>query len=472
VAPQGDQPALSLSLIMNSSMLSDPRTAPENNSLEPRAMTMLTQNPTITSLNPNAALVGGPNFILTVIGENFSPDAVVQWKGFNRQTTFISSKVLTAQIPASDIATIGQMSVRVLASPKGVPTNPLDFMVVSQFTAGNQPPVISRISPSHIEIGGAGFKLALTGSDFQPDSIVRWNGEDRTTTFVPATPQSSARLEIFVLDSDIVQPGIASLTVFNPNSQRTSNARFFTRTNLTIKSAASLREGEVAIGSIAFADDSSLAVTTAPASSIPLPTKLPDTADGSSVEVIDSDGVGRPAGIHAVSPRRVRFQIPSGSALEDATVKVKKGASEAGHGETFITRVTPGLFAANGNGQGVAFGEAIRNGASTTEPISMPSGGGHIHVPINLGLPADRVVLRLFATGIRHSLSASAKIKNENAPVISFGARPNPGIDPQFVGMDQIEMVIPRSLIGKGIVEVIVTVDGGKESNRVTVQIR
>jgi uncharacterized protein (TIGR03437 family) len=151
---------------------------------------------------------------------------------------------------------------------------------------------------------------------------------------------------------------------------------------------------------------------------------------------------------------------------------VKKGASEAGHGETFITRVTPGLFAANGNGHGVAFGEAIRNGASTTEPISMPSGGVHVHVPIDLGLPADRVVLRLFATGIRHSLSASAKIKNENAPVISFGARPNPGIDPQLVGMDQIEMVIPRSLIGKGVVEVIVTVDGGKESNRVTVQIR
>lgn len=33
VAPQGDQPVLSPSLTMNTSILSDPRTAPENNDM-------------------------------------------------------------------------------------------------------------------------------------------------------------------------------------------------------------------------------------------------------------------------------------------------------------------------------------------------------------------------------------------------------------------------------------------------------
>jgi hypothetical protein len=66
--------------------------------------------PQITSLSPDQAVAGGAEFTLTVNGSGFidgtgSDRSVVHWNGSPRATTFVSSTVLTATIPASDIAT-------------------------------------------------------------------------------------------------------------------------------------------------------------------------------------------------------------------------------------------------------------------------------------------------------------------------------------------------------------------------------
>src|SRR5262249_50763164 len=54
--------------------------------------------PTLTSLNPSSASVGGQAFTLTVNGTNFVPGAIIQFNGNNRVTTFLSSTQLTTQI--------------------------------------------------------------------------------------------------------------------------------------------------------------------------------------------------------------------------------------------------------------------------------------------------------------------------------------------------------------------------------------
>lgn len=69
--------------------------------------------PSISSISPNATSAGGPDFTLTVKGDFFYLNSVVQWNEGNRQTKVVSSSELTAVITAADIANAGTAYVRV-----------------------------------------------------------------------------------------------------------------------------------------------------------------------------------------------------------------------------------------------------------------------------------------------------------------------------------------------------------------------
>ena len=74
----------------------------------------------------------------------------------------------------------------------------------------NPTPLLSSLSPTSVVEGGSDFILTLTGSDFVPTSIVRWNGEDR-----PTFTLNSAQLTAAIPASDIATAGSASVTVSN-----------------------------------------------------------------------------------------------------------------------------------------------------------------------------------------------------------------------------------------------------------------
>jgi hypothetical protein len=71
--------------------------------------------PAITALAPSEATSGGPAFTLTVSGSNFNPNAVVNWNAVAQaaNTHYVSTNQLTADIPASAIATAGTVKVSV-----------------------------------------------------------------------------------------------------------------------------------------------------------------------------------------------------------------------------------------------------------------------------------------------------------------------------------------------------------------------
>src|SRR5439155_10491538 len=69
--------------------------------------------PTISSLSPTCTAAGGPQFTLTVNGNNFVASTTVNWNGSPLATTFVSSTKLTATVPASLIATPGTASITV-----------------------------------------------------------------------------------------------------------------------------------------------------------------------------------------------------------------------------------------------------------------------------------------------------------------------------------------------------------------------
>ena len=75
-------------------------------------------------------------------------------------------------------------------------------------------------------------------------------------------------------------------------------------------------------------------------------------------------------------------------------------------------------------------------------------------VPIDLAT-ADQTYLLLYGTGIRnHSSSVTAQIGSSTVPVEYAGAQGT------FAGEDQINIGLPASLRGAGVVEVRLAVDG------------
>jgi hypothetical protein len=178
--------------------------------------------PTIGNLDPSSATAGGTSFTLRVNGTNFVPNSVVKWNGSNRTTTYVSSTQLSAAISASDIATQGTANVTVFnPSPGGGTSNQLTFTINP---VNNPVPSLSNLSPSSKNAGELAFTLTVNGSGFIPNSVVKWNGSNRTTTYV-----SSTQLNASISASDIATQGTANVTVFNSSpGGGTSNQLTFT----------------------------------------------------------------------------------------------------------------------------------------------------------------------------------------------------------------------------------------------------
>ena len=103
------------------------------------------------------------------------------------------------------------------------------FTVTQAAAPGNPVPTIASLSPNTQAAGSVGFNLIVNGTNFVNGAVARWNGENRTTTFI-----SASQLSVQILRSDLMTPSAPSVTVFNPApGGGTSNASTFTITLAT-----------------------------------------------------------------------------------------------------------------------------------------------------------------------------------------------------------------------------------------------
>ncbi|MGA1368336.1 MAG: IPT/TIG domain-containing protein, partial [Blastocatellia bacterium] len=171
-----------------------------------------TQNPvpTVSALSPATAAQNSGALTLTVTGTNFVSGAVVRWNGQDRVTTYQGPTELRAQLLATDLATAGVVPVTVFhPAPGGGVSAALNFTV----TAGSLSPVpvVSAITPTTAVQNGDPFTLTVIGSQFVAGAVVRWNGQDRPTTFLNSTVLQAA-----ISSTDLAVVGTASVTVFHP----------------------------------------------------------------------------------------------------------------------------------------------------------------------------------------------------------------------------------------------------------------
>ncbi|MBS1791707.1 MAG: choice-of-anchor D domain-containing protein [Acidobacteria bacterium] len=235
-------------------------------------------------------------------------------------------------------------------------------------------------------------------------------------------------------------------------------------------SAASFRATDVASEAIIAAFGLGMATSTQEAATVPLPTQLA----GTTVTIKDSTGTDRLAPLFFVSANQINYQMPPGTATGQTAVTIRSGNGTVSLGAMALAMVAPGLFAANATGQGVAAAVALRvkaDGSQIYESVSQWDAGlqQYVSMPIDLGAEGEQVYLILFGTGVRFLSSqsaASATVGGSAIPLLFIGPQGD------FVGLDQVNLgPVPRSLIGRGEIDVALTVDG-KTANTVKVNLR
>ncbi|MGH9832294.1 MAG: hypothetical protein ACREBD_08740 [Blastocatellia bacterium] len=214
---------------------------------------------------------------------------------------------------------------------------------------------------------------------------------------------------------------------------------------LNVVSAASFNP-PVPPGSIAtlFADPGqTLTSATAPATGATLPTNIAGT------QVLVN---GTPTGLFYVSPNQINFLIPQ-SAVGTTNIVINGSNGERTEG-ALLTAPNPAIFMANSRANGVAAALVTSDGRSF-QPVADASGAA---VPISVGSPGQPSYLILFGTGMRTQGPVQVRIAGRDCIVAWSGAHS------LYAGLDQINVQLPDSLRGLGMVTVAVTV-GGFTSN-------
>ncbi|MDX2029923.1 MAG: choice-of-anchor V domain-containing protein [Blastocatellia bacterium] len=236
----------------------------------------------------------------------------------------------------------------------------------------------------------------------------------------------------------------------------------------TVSAASFAAQGALAPETIAAAFGIGLAPSTLIAFSTPLPIQL----GGTQVIVRDALGVERTAPLFFASPTQVNYLIPAGTGAGTATATVRRDGFATAQGAIQIEPVAPALFSANANGRGVAAAVLFRrkaNGQESFEPLAEYGATTQQFepLPIDLGASGDVVALILFGTGFRAAQSSQVGCAIGGAPAqVLFS-----GAQGALAGLDQANILLPTSLAGRGLVDVVLTA-AGRPANTVQVRIK
>ena len=320
------------------------------------------------------------------------------------------------------------------------------------------PPVLA-VPDTQIAIAGQPVSFSLTASDFNsqaPLSITAQGLPESATFTTTAATNNQARGE-FKWTPGPDDTGRTVQLTFTARDESLSDSRtviikVVAASPLAVVNAANYRAGVIAPDSIVAAFGTNLAARTETAQALPLPLTLA----GTSVTV---NGLSAP--LFFVSPKQINFAVPPGIATDaagTAQIIVSSPLGTFALGTVNIAQTDAAIFTADAGGQGEAAALATVDGITyQSSPFA---------VLVN-GAPN---ILVLYGTGLRHASAVSVSIGGQAARVLYAGAQGS------FVGLDQLNVEIPRGLASAvnhapQRTEIIVTVNGA-EASRVYVLLR
>jgi hypothetical protein len=162
--------------------------------------------PKITAISPTTtAIQTSGSVTITITGTGFVPQSGVRVGSNLAFPSSVTATQIVATLSSFALGTPGTLPVTVVnPAPGGGTSNAIDFGVTYPV------PALGALSPDS-SFTGSPFTLTANGTGFGTGSRIRWNGQDRPTTFVSAT-----RLTAAIPASDVGSPTAATVSVFNP----------------------------------------------------------------------------------------------------------------------------------------------------------------------------------------------------------------------------------------------------------------
>ncbi len=248
--------------------------------------------------------------------------------------------------------------------------------------------------------------------------------------------------------------------------------------SLIVVSSASYSRDSIAPGSLVTAFGEDLATVTAAADDADPNTpgvQLPTTLGGTVVRV-----KGVTASLLYVSPRQVNFIVPEGLTPsadynDPIQIDVLSGSGVTSRGSAIVAAIAPAVFTMDGSGGGnpAAYLVRVKNDQVQDERlIGLDETGRLVFKPIDFGITGqadgERIFLVMFLSGIRRAPDPNQDGNlNEIVHVKFNGFELTPsyaGPQPNFRGLEQINVEIPRNFIGNPQIRIEIT--GGVSSNR------
>jgi uncharacterized protein (TIGR03437 family) len=190
-------------------------------------------------------------------------------------------------------------------------------------------------------------------------------------------------------------------------------------------------------------------------------------APASTVVVTDAAGVERPASLTYASARQINLVLPERLAEGEATVTVARGDGVRVSAAVPVEATAPGFFTADSSGAGAAAAQAVLVSADGTQTIQNLYACAEVcaSVPVDFGGDNQRVVLVFYGTGLRGGSAAVTASAAGRALGVEYA-----GPQPSIPGLDQVNVALPRDLLGAGEVQVTFEVDG-KRSNPILINL-
>jgi uncharacterized protein (TIGR03437 family) len=324
-------------------------------------------------------------------------------------------------------------------------------------------PGIGSVSPATVEAGSGAFVLSVTGSNFVPGTVIRWNGLARKTTFVDATHVTAQ-----ITSDDVAGAGRVTLSAFNASSgggsslpknfdvgsaPQTSSTAFVSAANPT----GGDQLAPLSIGSLY---GKNLAGALASAGAPPLPLSM----QGVTMTI---NGVIAP--LFFVSPTQINFQVPNiaTSTAASVTLTIMQGTQSTSI-PVIVKPFAPSLFTTNAQGTGQA--ATVIAGTATVVGTSRPAKIGDFISIYCTGLGAVTN-----SPGAGNPALSSPLSRTQTQPTVTIGGVTAvvqfSGLAPGFAGLYQINVQVPQGVPPGDAVPIVVTI-GGVPSNTATIAVQ
>ena len=414
--------------------LSQPPTQPQN-------VTVTAGNGSITlsftapSFNGGAAITGYTALCVPGQAIAMSSTSPITISGLTNGTAY------TCQVAASNSAGTGLwMTVPGTITPVGPASAPQNVSIM----AGNGSATVAFSAPANN--GGS----AVTGY---------------TVNCSPGGVKATG------VGSPIVVTGLTNGTTYNCSVAAVTGAgtgaafaipTTVTPIGISVSNGASYQSGMITPGSLGSLFGQNLVAGTVAAPQGNLPTSL----GGAMLMLVDSSNQQIPLPLYFVSPGQINFVVP-GSAQVGTGMLVLNVSGSALTTPIAVGAVHPGLFSASQSGVGpaVANVQYVNSDGTSTYGATVQCGTQCTATPLTFAAPNQRVFLSFYGTGFRNPTSLNGvQVTANGAPLTVLFA----GAQTAYPGLDQLNVELPRSLAGSGMVTIQVTVDG-QAANPVTI---